>query len=169
MDTLDNLMMINAYGWALNKPQRRLYYNMTVTATSVLVALVIGGLEAAGLLAEKFDLEGAPWRLVASLNDHLGNAGFVAIGLFAVCWGISVLNYRWRPEGARSPAMAPSALMCPSWPVSLPDVGALQARRPDSIRVDVFSADGCSSASVASRCRDECRRVSTRCPVAGRH
>lgn len=96
VDTLDNLMMINAYGWALNKPQRRLYYNMTVTATSVLVALFIGGLEAAGLLAEKFDLQGAPWRLVASLNDQLGNAGFVVIGLFAVCWGISVLNYRWR-------------------------------------------------------------------------
>ena len=46
VDTLDNLLMVGAYGWAFNKPQRKLYYNMTITGTSVVVALFIGGLEA---------------------------------------------------------------------------------------------------------------------------
>ncbi len=35
VDTLDNLLMVGAYGWAFNKPQRKLYYNMTITGTSV--------------------------------------------------------------------------------------------------------------------------------------
>ncbi len=48
VDTLDNLLMVGAYGWAFNKPQRKLYYNMTITGTSVVVALFIGGLGSAG-------------------------------------------------------------------------------------------------------------------------
>ena len=43
-------LMVGAYGWAFSKPQRKLYYNMTITGTSVVVALFIGGLEALGLI-----------------------------------------------------------------------------------------------------------------------
>ncbi|UMX79224.1 hypothetical protein MJ575_22855 [Klebsiella pneumoniae] len=50
VDTLDNVLMVGAYGWAFSKPQSALYYNMTITGTSVVVALFIGGLEALGLL-----------------------------------------------------------------------------------------------------------------------
>lgn len=96
VDTLDNLLMVSAYGWAFNKPQRKLYYNLTITGTSVAAALLIGGLEALGLLADKFALRGAFWRVVSQLNDQLGNAGFVVVGMFIACWGISLLNYRWR-------------------------------------------------------------------------
>ncbi|SQA98618.1 High-affinity nickel transport protein [Cedecea neteri] len=80
IDTLDNVIMVGAYGWAFNKPQRKLYYNMTITGTSVVVALFIGGLEALGLLADKFGLEGGIWQWVGALNDNLGNAGFVVVG-----------------------------------------------------------------------------------------
>ena len=48
IDTLDSIIMVGAYGWAFNKPQRKLYYNMTITGTSVIVALFIGGTEALG-------------------------------------------------------------------------------------------------------------------------
>jgi len=96
VDTLDNVMMVGAYGWAFNKPQRKLYYNMTITGTSVVVALFIGGLEALGLLVEKFTLQGCVWQWVSMLNDNLGNAGFVVIALFIACWGISMINYRWK-------------------------------------------------------------------------
>jgi len=96
VDTLDNLLMIGAYGWAFNKPQRKLYYNMTITGTSVVVALFIGGLEALGLIKDKFELSGGVWSLVGSVNNNLGNAGFIVIGLFIVCWCLSMLNYRWR-------------------------------------------------------------------------
>lgn len=94
IDTLDNLIMVGAYGWAFNKPQRKLYYNMTITGTSVVVALFIGGLEALGLLADKLGLQGGLWNGVAALNDNLGNAGFIVVALFVACWLISLINYR---------------------------------------------------------------------------
>ncbi|WP_449556923.1 HoxN/HupN/NixA family nickel/cobalt transporter [Huaxiibacter chinensis] len=96
IDTLDNVLMVGAYGWAFDKPQRKLYYNMTITGTSVVVALLIGGLEAMGLLMDKFDLHGGIWNVVAAVNDRLGNAGYGVVGVFVVCWLISVANYRWR-------------------------------------------------------------------------
>lgn len=96
VDTLDNLLMVGAYGWALNKPQRKLYYNMTITGTSVVVALFIGGLEALGLVMDKFELSGGIWNVVGAINDNLGDAGFVVVGLFMLCWLVSMLNYRWR-------------------------------------------------------------------------
>lgn len=96
IDTLDNVLMVGAYGWAFNKPQRKLYYNMTITGTSVVVALFIGGLEALGLIADKLGLSGGVWDGVGMLNDNLGNAGFVVVGLFIACWLVSMLNYRWK-------------------------------------------------------------------------
>ncbi|MNZ37509.1 High-affinity nickel transport protein [compost metagenome] len=96
IDTIDHLLMVGAYGWAFNKPQRKLYYNMTITGTSVVVALFIGGLEALGLVMDKFQLSGGIWNAVAKVNDNLGNAGFFVVGLFITCWVISMLNYRWR-------------------------------------------------------------------------
>lgn len=96
IDSVDNMLMVGAYGWAFNKPQRKLYYNMTVTGTSVIVALFIGGMEAAGLLVDEFSLHGGIWSWISDLNDNLGNAGFVVIGVFVACWGLSMLNYRWK-------------------------------------------------------------------------
>jgi len=51
IDTTDNILMLGAYGWAFVKPVRKLYYNMTITIVSVIVAFVVGGIEALGLLA----------------------------------------------------------------------------------------------------------------------
>lgn len=96
IDTLDNIIMVGAYGWAFNKPQRKLYYNMTITGTSVIVALFIGGTEAMGLLMDKLDLHGGIWEFVGLMNDNLGNAGFFVVGLFILCWLISILNYKWK-------------------------------------------------------------------------
>ncbi|MDY0970942.1 HoxN/HupN/NixA family nickel/cobalt transporter [Siccibacter turicensis] len=94
IDTLDSLMMMSAYGWAYHKPQRKLYYNMTITGSSVAIALFIGGLEALGLLMDKLGLEGGVWQIVGALNAQMGNAGFIVTGLLAVCWGLSFLTYR---------------------------------------------------------------------------
>ncbi|MGL5007834.1 MAG: HoxN/HupN/NixA family nickel/cobalt transporter [Plesiomonas sp.] len=96
VDTIDNVLMVGAYNWAFNKPQRKLYYNITITAASVIVALFIGGLEALGLLMDQLSLSGGIWDIIGKLNDHLGNAGFMIIGLFVLCWVVSILNYRWR-------------------------------------------------------------------------
>ena len=94
IDSLDNFVMVGAYGWAFDKPVRKLYYNMTITATSVFIALFIGGLEALGLMADKLNLQGGLWRVVEQLNDNMGSVGYAAVAIFILFWGISALNYR---------------------------------------------------------------------------
>ncbi len=94
IDTTDSILMVGAYGWAFAKPIRKLYYNLTITFVSVIVAVIVGGVEALGLLAEKFGLQGGFWDAVASLNDNFGLLGYLIIGIFAVSWIVSILLYR---------------------------------------------------------------------------
>jgi high-affinity nickel-transport protein len=96
IDTTDNILMLGAYGWAFVKPIRKLYYNITITSVSVIVALVVGGIEALGLLAGHFHLKGWFWDGVARLNDNFGTLGYFIVGLFALSWVVSVAVYRWR-------------------------------------------------------------------------
>lgn len=96
IDSLDSILMTEAYGWAFNKPQRKLYYNMTITGTSVVIALFIGGLEALGLLSDKLELNSKFWAMINTVNDHMENVGFIIIGVFVACWIISAVNYRWK-------------------------------------------------------------------------
>lgn len=96
VDSLDNFVMVGAYGWAFSHPLRKLYYNMTITAASVIVALAIGGLEALGLIDDALQLSGKFWEMVSTLNDHMGNVGFWVVGAFVLFWLLSLLNYRWR-------------------------------------------------------------------------
>ena len=94
VDTADSALMVSAYGWAFVNPIRKLWYNLTITAASVVVALFIGGVEALGLIAERLGLEGGVWDVVTSLSDSLANFGFVVIGVFALAWGLSMLIYK---------------------------------------------------------------------------
>jgi high-affinity nickel-transport protein len=94
VDTTDGILMVGAYGWAFIKPIRKLYYNLTITFVSVVVALIVGGVEAVGLLKDRFNLTGGVWDLIGSLNDNFGTLGFVIIGVFILCWFGSVIFYR---------------------------------------------------------------------------
>jgi nickel/cobalt transporter (NiCoT) family protein len=96
IDTTDNILMLGAYGWAFVKPIRKLYYNITITAISVVVAFGVGGIEALGLLAEQFHLKGNVWDLVNKLNNNFGILGYFIIGLFAMSWVVSLAIYKWR-------------------------------------------------------------------------
>lgn len=96
IDTTDNILMLGAYGWAFVKPVRKLYYNMTITFVSVVVAFVIGGIEALGLLAGQFSLGGSFWVAVRRLNDNLGTLGYFIIAIFALSWILSLALYKWR-------------------------------------------------------------------------
>lgn len=75
---------------------RKLYYNMTITLVSVVVALLIGGIEALGLIGDKLGLDGDFWDVIASLNDNFNNLGFAIIGIFLAAWLLSYLVYRVR-------------------------------------------------------------------------
>ena len=94
VDTLDGHLMLGAYGWAYMKPIRKIYYNMTITLVSVVVAVVIGTIEALGLLSDQLALKGPLWDVIGNLNDHFGTLGYIIIGIFVVSWALSVLLYR---------------------------------------------------------------------------
>ncbi|HEX7683462.1 MAG TPA: HoxN/HupN/NixA family nickel/cobalt transporter [Trinickia sp.] len=94
IDTLDGHLMLSAYGWAYQKPLRKIYYNMTITLVSIAVAIVIGGIEALRLIADQLNLKGSVWNAIGSLNDNFGALGYVIIGIFALSWIASVVIYR---------------------------------------------------------------------------
>ena len=95
IDTTDGILMIGAYNWAFIKPIRKLYYNLTITVVSVVVAVLIGGIEALGLLGDQFALKGAFWHGVGALNDNFTAFGIAVIGLFIAAWVGSIIVYRY--------------------------------------------------------------------------
>jgi high-affinity nickel-transport protein len=94
VDATDSILMVRAYGWAFVKPIRKLYYNMIITLVSVIVALVIGGVEALGLIGRKLDLSGSFWDGIEALNENFGALGYLIIAIFILSWMISVIVYR---------------------------------------------------------------------------
>jgi nickel/cobalt transporter (NiCoT) family protein len=96
VDTADSILMVGAYGWAFVQPLRKLWYNLTITAASVIVAVLIGGMEALGLMVDHLELEGGVWSMISHLNSNLANFGFAVVGIFAAAWGISAIVYRWK-------------------------------------------------------------------------
>ena len=94
MDTTDSTLMVGAYGWAFLKPIRKLYYNLTITFVSVVAALIIGGIEALGLIGDKFGLEGPFWSFIGSLADNFGMLGYAIVAFFILSWLLSFLIYK---------------------------------------------------------------------------
>ncbi len=94
VDTTDSVLMLGVYGWAYTKPVRRLYYNLTLTAVSVLVAVLVGGIEALGLLGDKLTLRGAFWNEIGALTSNFGRLGYLIVAVFAVSWVVAVIVYR---------------------------------------------------------------------------
>jgi nickel/cobalt transporter (NiCoT) family protein len=94
VDTTDSVLMVGAYGWAFVNPLRKLWYNLTMTAASVMIAVLIGGIEALGLIGSRFAMSGPLWDTIDNLNDRLGSFGFAVIGIFIVCWAVSTIVYR---------------------------------------------------------------------------
>ena len=96
VDSTDNVLMVHAYGWAMDDPKRKLYYNASITFVSAVVAIAIGGVEALGLLADRLKLEGGAWDAVSAINDRFGMLGYGIVSAFMLCWIGSVLFHRWR-------------------------------------------------------------------------
>lgn len=94
MDTTDSTLMVGAYGWAFVNPIRKLYYNMTITFVSVVAALVIGGIEALGLIGDKLALQGPFWNFIGMLSDNFGVVGYAIVAFFIASWVVSFLVYK---------------------------------------------------------------------------
>ena len=93
MDTIDGVFMNVAYGWAFMKPVRKVFYNITITAVSVAVALVIGTIELVSVLADQANISSGPIRAVADVP--LDYAGYAIVGLFVLAWIIALLVWKY--------------------------------------------------------------------------
>jgi nickel/cobalt transporter (NiCoT) family protein len=92
VDTADGVLMLGAYGWAFVHPVRKIYYNMTITAVSVFIALVVGGIEVLSLVSDQFKLQGPFWDRVNGLDFMW--VGVTIIAIFVCSWILSILAYR---------------------------------------------------------------------------
>jgi high-affinity nickel-transport protein len=108
-DSIDGSFMNFAYGWALARPLRKIYYNLVVTGLSVVVAMLIGAQEIISLLAAKFEVTDGLLGWIGALD--LGAMGFIIVGLFIGTWLTAVLVWqyggvqaRWESGLASSPS-----------------------------------------------------------------
>ena len=93
-DTSDGFAMRFAYGWAFSHPIRKIFYNLTLTVISVLVAFVVGGLELLQVIALDLGLPGPLWSSIAAISFETIGIGIVI--LFVGAWAIALLIYRWK-------------------------------------------------------------------------
>jgi len=93
LDSIDGAAMNYAYGWAFARPVRKIYYNITITGLSVMVALTIGTIELVAVLSEKLGLTGGIWDVVAAVD--LNRVGYFIVFLFFFTWTASVLFWRY--------------------------------------------------------------------------
>ena len=105
-DAADGALMLGAYHWARKQPQRKLYYNLSITGASVFIALTIGGLQGLSLIGEHFSMTGGFWNLVAVLTERFDILGFVIVAFFIVLWACSALVLRYSKPAALSPSLA---------------------------------------------------------------
>jgi high-affinity nickel-transport protein len=104
VDTLDGILMLGAYGWAFVRPVRKLYYNMSITMISVVIALFIGCVEGLQVISQQTGASGGVWALANRLQ--LADLGFVIVGTLAGCWVLSMLVYRLRGYDALDGAVS---------------------------------------------------------------
>jgi nickel/cobalt transporter (NiCoT) family protein len=109
LDTIDGSFMNFAYGWAFSKPVRKVYYNITITGLSVAVAVFVGGLEIAQVIANQLDLTGGFWTIAG--NFDLNKAGYVIVAMFVGVWIVALaiwhfgrVEERWDAAAARATA-----------------------------------------------------------------
>jgi high-affinity nickel-transport protein len=93
LDSIDGCFMNFAYGWAFSRPVRKVYYNITITALSVAVALVIGTIELVSILTDKLSIETGPVAWVGGLD--LNHVGFVIAALFVLTWVVALGVWRF--------------------------------------------------------------------------
>jgi len=94
MDTLDGAFMTGAYGWAFSNPVRKVYYNITVTSLSIVVALAIGTVELLQVLSARLELSGGFWDWLNGLDFEA--LGYFVVALFLVMWAGSVSIWKLR-------------------------------------------------------------------------
>ena len=89
LDTVDGVLMCGAYGWAFAHPLRKVFYNLTITGLSAIVALFIGTVELVSIVAAKTGWTPPAWWAPLLRWDSQA-MGYGVVALFLVCWAASV-------------------------------------------------------------------------------
>jgi len=88
LDSADGILMCGAYGWALSNPLRKVFYNLTVTGLSVVVALFIGTIELVSIVTDRFfDVHDGIWGRIQSLDVQA--MGVLVTAAFLASWAVS--------------------------------------------------------------------------------
>ena len=112
VDTADGAAMRYAYGWAFRRPIRKVFYNLTVTVISVLVAFVIGTVELLQVLSHELHLVGPFWTALDRLDFE--TLGYVVVATFLVAWGVATAYYRHMRLDSAPPWPGTTAVEPPS-------------------------------------------------------
>lgn len=92
IDTSDALSMRMAYSWAFLNPIRKVYYNLSITIISVMVAFAVGGVELLQVVSEELNLSDGFWNFFKGLNFEQMGYGIIAV--FVGSWLLSMWWYR---------------------------------------------------------------------------
>ncbi len=92
MDTMDGLVMIKIYDWAMIDAVRKLFFNTIITGLGVLVALVVGSTEWLQLLGSEFRWQGIFWTFIPELD--FSTLGGMVASLMVLTWATAWLYYR---------------------------------------------------------------------------
>ncbi|KAI8981531.1 high-affinity nickel-transport protein-domain-containing protein [Pilobolus umbonatus] len=95
IDSLDSMLMLFTYTWAYINPIRKLYYNVIITAISVIVAVIVALITLFSLIGEELELDNGWWRFWYFLGDSSEWIGIIIVGAFILTWGVSSLVYRY--------------------------------------------------------------------------
>lgn len=101
IDTTDGFFMNSAYGWAfMGSPIRKLWYNLTMTTISIIVAYIVGTFELLGLIQSEFNLSGSFWNWIATINGetYWSSIGIIIVSTFAITWVLSYILYKIKIE-----------------------------------------------------------------------
>lgn len=120
-DTSDGFSMRYAYGWAFLRPMRKIYYNLTLTVISVVVAFAIGGVELLQVTSHELGLVGPFWSWLNGLDFAALGIGIVV--LFVGCWVVAMVIYRYKhyEEIGFGPAPSSPAGAEPGGPGTAPE------------------------------------------------
>jgi high-affinity nickel-transport protein len=135
LDTADGCFMNFAYGWAFSRPIRKVYYNITITGLSVVVAFLIGTVELVALLTQELNVGGGAAAFFQDFN--INSAGFIIVGLFVVTWVVALaiwkyghIEERWDSAAvAARAARGEETLAFPDTHAHLPEEGSAPAPR----------------------------------------
>lgn len=101
-DSADGVFMNRVYRRAAVDPYRKVYYNLVVTAVSVLVAFFVGATGLAAVAAELFGVRTGPLEALATLDIRF--LGVALVIFFAAVWLFAAARARNRavPVSARA-------------------------------------------------------------------